>query len=523
MACLLSQSSTGNLFLEATRGSARVLTVLELLELPPLSLSSRTMKNIHPARAGLILVAVYSLVFGSEAQPSSSPTHAYNPEIGSYRQLFIEDYRIDSIHELERLMHPGSKMEEPVLVPTEPWERDAVYLYGTVLFDEEERIFKMWYQTFWKKPYVCYILYATSKDGIKWKKPSLGVFEWEGSTENNIVLHAELGTVVKDMEEKDPHRRYKMLCFVRPGYRAFFSPDGVRWTQSKTIPVIPNGDVGNVTFDPRTKQFVAMTKQPHPGGRTVFVSYSKDFERWSPPKPVFAADAMDNLLSQSQGGKRMEVYGMTTAPYEDIYLGFPWLFNVTKMGRNEVGDDGPINVQLAVSRDWETWQRPIRKPILSTGILGSVDDGMIFTSSNLIEHKGSLWMYYGQWDNFHLTFDRKASIGLATWRKDGFVSLSNGGDKPGNVTTKPVRIDGTSLRVNAVLNKPGGYLRAEVLDEDGTVLPGFSFEDSVPLRGMSVERRLKWIGGNNFADLKGRTVRLRFHLRDGDFYSYHVR
>lgn len=481
------------------------------------------MKHNQTVRAALILAVVCSLCFSAAAQTSSPLTRAYDPEVGSYRQLFIDDYRIDSTHELERVLHPGRKREEPVLIPTEPWERDAVYLYGTVLFDEEERLFKMWYQTFWKDPYVCYILYATSKDGIKWKKPSLGVFEWEDSTKNNIVLHAELGTVVKDLEDKNPERRYKMLCFIRPGYRAFFSPDGIRWTPSKTVPVIPNGDVGNVTFDPRTKQFVAMTKQPHPGGRTVFVSYSEDFERWSVPKPVLAADAMDNLLSQSQGGKRMEVYGMTTAPYQDIYLGFPWLFNVTKMGRKEVGDDGPIDVQLAVSRDWETWQRPIRKPILATGILGSVDDGMIFTSSHLIEHRGELWMYYGQWDNFHLTFDRKASVGLATWRQDGFVSLSNGGDKAGQVTTKPVRITGNALRVNSVLHKPGGYLRAEVLDEKGAVLSGFSAEDSVPFRGAGTEARLRWTGGKSFAELKGRTVRIRFHLFGGDLYSYQVR
>ena len=53
------------------------------------------------------------------------------------------------------------------------------------------------------------------------------------------------------------------------------------------------------------------------------------------------------------------------------------------------------------------------------------------------------------------------AIGLASLRRDGFASME-AGDKPGRLTTRPVKFRGKHLFVN--LN---GDLRVEVLDEAG--------------------------------------------------------
>ena len=93
------------------------------------------------------------------------------------RQLFVDDYVIEHMENLTKTLHqPRKEPSNPVLAMTEPWE---TYLHGgTVLYEPEEKLFKMWYGT------PNGIAYATSKDAIHWDKPSLGIVEWEG----NIIV-----------------------------------------------------------------------------------------------------------------------------------------------------------------------------------------------------------------------------------------------------------------------------------------------------------------------------------------------
>jgi len=56
------------------------------------------------------------------------------------------------------------------------------------------------------------ISYAISHDGIQWEKPSLGIVDFQGSKQNNIVWRAPHGSgIFKDLHDPDPKRRYKMF------------------------------------------------------------------------------------------------------------------------------------------------------------------------------------------------------------------------------------------------------------------------------------------------------------------------
>ena len=133
---------------------------------------------------------------------------------------------------------------EPVLTPSrdDPGKPDyiATHFYGTVLFDEGK--YRMWYYAlgtgetesgFTVGP-VCY---AESDDGIHWVKPNLGQVEYKGSRDNNALdLPGERmygGHVLKDEEEPDPERRYKMIYNLHNGktwvFRSATSPDGIHW------------------------------------------------------------------------------------------------------------------------------------------------------------------------------------------------------------------------------------------------------------------------------------------------------
>jgi hypothetical protein len=84
--------------------------------------------------------------------------------------------------------------------------------------------------------------YAESKDGIHWTKPDLGLFEFDGSKKNNIVLDG-LGTHAfspfKDTNPNCPDdAKYKAIGMGEGkhvpgahlnGLYAFKSPDAIHW------------------------------------------------------------------------------------------------------------------------------------------------------------------------------------------------------------------------------------------------------------------------------------------------------
>jgi hypothetical protein len=55
---------------------------------------------------------------------------------------------------------------------------------------------------------------ALSQGGLQWRRPNLGLVEWEGSRSNNILPWGEnwmrRPNVILDPRDPDPNRRYKM-------------------------------------------------------------------------------------------------------------------------------------------------------------------------------------------------------------------------------------------------------------------------------------------------------------------------
>jgi hypothetical protein len=107
------------------------------------------------------------------------------------------------------------------------------------------------------------------------------------------------------------------------------------------------------------------------------------------------------------------------------------------------------------------------------------------------------------------------AIGLATLRLDGFVSLDAGATS-GTLLTRPLELDGGTLTVNA---RVGGELRVEAL-ADGRPLPGYGAAECLPVRGDGLRQPVRWTGHPNVDGLRGRTVQLRFTLRDGSLYGF---
>jgi hypothetical protein len=479
---------------------------------------------LSPADAALVSVSVTGLTYKPGATYVSQVALAAEAATRLWsgdKYLLFDDHYVASYKEMSLSVHPASKHGAPLLTADRPWETNNVFLSGQVLCDTEEQLFKMWYVTIDPAPsHQRLALYATSRDGLHWNKPNLGVYAYQGSTNNNIIgAWAGPLSVIKDLQDPNPAHRYKMMAWTAAtNYQIYFSPDGMHWTASSTNPQLPIEDVAMMFFDTIQRQYVSLSKITDPHlGRTVTVATSDDLAGWTRQQVVMAADQFDAGAAGALGYPLVDIYGMPAMPYGGIYVGFPWVF----YHRRPPGqpDTGLIDVQLAFSRDLLHWERIDRTPAITRGPAGSFDSGMIFTANQPIVVRDELWLYYGGFSGLHAAFSPGA-IGLATWPLDRLASWNNGGFIEGSLTTVPIPISGRQLVVNAAVR---GELQIELLGQDGRPLPGFERANSLPIAGDELEQVARWKTGADLTSLIGKTLQLRFYVRDGELYSFELR
>lgn len=67
-------------------------------------------------------------------------------DAGSRAQLFVDRLLVREAEGVCFTQHPGTKHpQNPLLKADQPWEGWRLEIFGNVLYDEEERLFKMWY------------------------------------------------------------------------------------------------------------------------------------------------------------------------------------------------------------------------------------------------------------------------------------------------------------------------------------------------------------------------------------------
>jgi hypothetical protein len=476
--------------------------------------------------------------------------------MSAQRHLFFDDRQIESRQGLKRTVHQATRHDaQPILAAEPAWE--GAMVPSTVLFDPSAARYKMWYLTHARVPGVesTYVAgYATSRDGLEWERPNVGVFEYEGSRQNNLCMVNTPGGmgVVDDARDADGSRRFKAL-FWRGGNRSkedlargwganepagfylAFSPDGARWTLAADAPVLTGtGDTQSLFgWDERYERYVSYVRPkrtaPEVGVRVEGAAYpprrvigrceSEDGFTWSRPLDVVLPDADDPPGA--------ELYFMPVQSYHGHYVGIAHVFVPSP------DPYGPFWPELVHSRDGIRWRRLNaggRQRLLHPGPAGSFDSGMIRCARGIFERGDELWLYYGGWHedhgvsrrHRHMTTPREAqrraaAIGLARLRLDGFVSL-DAGDRQASLTTTPLAGDGDGLSINARI-APGGSLQIAVLTAEGQAVDRFGLDDCRPLAGDSTHHAVTWTGGD-LGRLRHRPVKLHVRARDAELYSY---
>ncbi len=515
-----------------------------------------------PAFRTLCFALFVSLICGigtTFSQSGNPPANRPVPLLKKgVKQLFVDSVMIREKTGVTRVVHPAKKLEQPVLKAEMPWEwkerngvpDKRVNVYGTVLRDEKAEGFRMWYSD------AGHVLYATSQDGIRWERPTLNIAGENNQT--NLPLHSS--SIIHDPFESDPQRKYKAVGCESRGvdearlqrlkdkfelvdwyrdkthrlYYSAYSADGLRWTVNPE-PILLGCDTITLSQDPVTGEYLAFHKrQGDPrtvGIRQVFLSTSKDFEHWSEPQPVMVADEMDHREAKKlKGGIYSEFYNMSAFPYGGQWLGFVTHFRRVDppsalFGNDEVNgikrsNSGIVDVQLVHSRDGRHWHRSSdRSPVIPLGP-HAYDAGSIFGLCNTPVIVGDeMWMYYTAVATPHggLAPDRVQTVARAAWRIDGLASLQ-AKDKPGTIETHEFIPEGKQLFVNADVKN--GRLSVEVLDASGKTLAGYEKENGLMQKQDAVNHAIHWKNGTTLP--AGVPIRLRFHLENGDLFSYRI-
>ena len=485
---------------------------------------------------------------------AEKPKAAIN--IGSKAQLFVDQMLVKSSEEITFILHSGQKHPaNPLLKADQPWEGWRISIYGNVIFDEAQGKFRLWYTTDVTKDFPNFsVCYAESQDGIRWNKPLIGTIDAaRGGRQHNAVLNdALLPSVIKDDHDPDPQRRYKMVAYVHKdkpegGPHTFTSPDGLQWTRLSHEPICRSNDVITVYYDEERRLYVAFPKHSTDVRgqvrRCFALSTSKDFVTWTTPRYVFKPDLIDDAGSLARIEQvraqldvpddpklmRTEFYGIGAYPTESCTLAFPWVFTINNSGRYG-NHEGPSEIQLASTRDLQTWERPFRTPIIPHGLPGEWDCGFLATQSRALRVKDEIWLYYAGANYTHGSpclykdIDRgtkfTGSIGLATWKLDRFVSA----DAPaqgGTITTVPFIFSGKRLELNAVATQPGAGITVEFIDAEGH--SNLTWGTSERMTGDALRHTVVWKNQPDLKSLAGKPVSLRFKLNDAALFSFAFR
>jgi hypothetical protein len=185
-----------------------------------------------------------------------------------------------------------------------------------------------------------------------------------------------------------------------------------------------------------------------------------------------------------------------------------------------------LNYYLATSRDAETWDLTAiysGRSLVERGGEGAWDKDMIIPANWIVTHSDRHWVYYGGYNERHGTAGvyqpkRESAIGLATLRLDGFVSLT-ADDAAGTVLTQPFTLTGDALQVNADANR--GEIAIDVLDPTGEPLAEYSGDQAAAHQNVDdVRLPARW--PKPLSQLKGKTIQLRFRLRNASLYAFQV-
>lgn len=431
--------------------------------------------------------------------------------VGSRRELFADSALIEKITGDARQQLQKPKPQEVVLTTGNPWEGNTCAYY--TIFQDGNK-YRMYYRGSHADPktrksqHPEVTCYAESEDGIHWRKPEMGLFEFKGSKKNNIVwdgIGTHCFTPFKDTNpDCASDAKYKAVARGYPrgkrGLYVYKSKDGIHWEQWSKGPVITLGafDSQNLTFwDPERKLYVAYYRNFRDGKRDIMTCTSKDFLKWS--KPVYL---------KITGAPRQHLYTNAVRPYPrapHLKVGFPTRY---------IPKNQQVEPTFMISRDGLNFLRYEEPVIPKTAPKDRDGNRSNYMTWGLLQLPGKEKEYSVYATEAYYT-GPDSRVRRFTYRVDGFVSV-NAGAKGGELVTKPLTFSGKTLTLNFATQDKGS-VRVEIQDANGKPIPGFTASDGKVLSGDEIDQPVTFTG--DLSSLAGKPIRLRFLLKNADLYA----
>ena len=463
-----------------------------------------------------------------------NPPEVINVTVG--RQLFVDDFLIEETN-LSPEYHKAKKFEgNPILKPETSWEKEqcpvACPKSGGVWYDEEEKLFKMWYEGGWLHN----MCYTVSIDGINWERPDLGIvkgtnkilpytgYETEKFFVDETYLRPDSTAGVIDYNSPD---KYKLFLRNPGGYSPGIvatSKDGTHFENFKLTSGLY--DRSTIFYNPFRKKWVYSIRstETDADGRWFRARRYRECDdflegaAWSGAEEHKWMECDEQDIPNPYLGFKPQLYNVDCVGYESIMLGmFQIMYGPEKPVCEAAGVPKITELMPMYSRDGYHFSRPSRDSIINASIhKGSWDRGYVQSVGGVtIIHGDELWIYYIGFagDEAHAGENwlesggiyRNGATGIAKLRRDGFVSMNG----KGFLTTRKLEFCGkSSMFVNAE-----GRVSADILDENGNPL-----DSSCVFCGDSTKAELKF-SKININDLNGKVIKIRFKV-DGKLYSF---
>lgn len=469
-----------------------------------------------------------------------SDNAGWSPHVGQEADLWQAKFGQATVTWGIRLVaQPAQRESHPIIRPEKPWERDLDV--WTIMKDKE--CYHLWGSC---KAAGSKGIYYRSVDGRNWERPDLGLLEYEGNRNNNllpitgafsvfidpaapeserykiIVPYGPREPEIKAAVEKDPAAwRGRLLDLIGGdmGKGGYVSADGIHWKDHRPL-LIDRSDTHVIGYyDTHLKKYVLYSRNfmvgaasakvpdaekllsPGHGRRAISRSESSTFSNFPPTQVIVETSPAMSPNDQLYTNCRTTIPG---AP--DQHLMFPAIWHV---------NNDTMSIALFSSHDGRLWHEVPGSPVLDTANFGEWDGGCVSARPNLTElPNGDFVLPYTGYNVPH-KYPRKGAFAYENhymaWPKGRIVALE--ARERGEFSTVSFVCPGKKLLINAVTKRAGGiFVEVERVE-------GRSFGACTPIVGDRFRHVVTWKDQDTVGVEPGHAIVLHFRLDQAQLFG----
>lgn len=470
------------------------------------------MLRVTPSMAAIasgFLLTCSCAVAHAESRP---PDSMYDPDL----YLFVNDDPVLISVGLTRTLQPLRRDSgDPVFTPN-PSEDGTAIAYSTAARDPRTNELKLWYLN-----YTDYHLHlAVSKDnGKTWTLRGQAITldgPWG-------IDNASVAVVGPKIDPWFAGSRFVATAFFNHppkghphGIYAMRSTDGERF-EVRLPPVLPDrGDRSSVAYDEAAGRYMFFTRPfcgAIPGMPEGYDVRHRLIRMWTSDDLINWKDHGVVMKHDDDDPPDVQIYGVQVFRYGKGFLAFLEILHQA-IER--------LDTQLAWSTDGHTWQRiGNRRPVLPMGGEGAWDSHFVVPTLNPPIPAGDrlLVPYTGGSTKHASGKAHKKAIGLASIRRDGWVSLEAGRATEGVLLTNPLPLT-EPMKLELNVNVYSGYVAVDVLTPGGKPVEGYAAQASKVERIDAVRHRVTWGDRRTVRPIEGGSCLLRLTMKQGSLFSF---